>query len=157
MRINIEDSLGLKNLFENLFGRKAWRDLKESIDIQRWKKYCSRLLSAIEVSVQATVQVADEEWFNELSSEVEHGKEMIKLSEDFEQLFAALAASLGTISFLQLGLVPKRLTQENITLRHPTNWKLDRYRSVQYVQNEEQRKNLHNKLSKRDTLTRSSS
>lgn len=150
MRYNVEDGYGLKHLFENTFGRKAWYDLKHSTDIGIWKKYCARLLSAIEVSAKATVQIADDAWFEQLSSEVTHGKEMVKLSEDFEQLFANLAASLGALSFLQLGLVPNRLTQENITLRHPANWKLDHYRSVQYVQNSEQRQNTHNKKKQSD-------
>lgn len=145
MRYNMEDGYGLKHLLENIFGRKAWYELKHSTDIATWKKYCTRLLSAIEVSARATVLVADDDWFKQLSAELEHGKEMLKLSEDFEQLFVNLSASLGTISFLQLGLVPSRLTQENVSLRHPTNWKLDRYRSVQYVQNTAQRHNSHKK------------
>lgn len=104
-----------------------------------------RLLSAIEVSAKSTVEIAGEFWFEELSGEVGHGKEMVRLSEDFEQLISNLPASLGSISFLQLGLVPRRLTVESVTLRHSSNWKLDRYRSVQYVQNFEQQKNSHNK------------
>jgi hypothetical protein len=83
--------------------------------------------------------------------EAEHGKKMLQLSEDFEQLFANLAASLGTISFLQLGLIPYRLTHESVTLRHPINWKLDQYRSVQYVQNSEQRQNSYNKKKQSST------
>lgn len=145
MRYNMEDGYGLKHLFENIFGRKAWYELKHCSDIAIWKKYCSRLLSAIEVSAISTVQIADDAWFQELAGEVGHGKEMVRISEGFEQLFANLAASLGTISFLQLGLIPSRLAQENITLRHQSNWKLDRYRSVQYVQNADQRRNSHNK------------
>lgn len=140
MRYNQEDGYGLKHLFENLFGRKAWYELKHCTDIRVWKKYCERLLSAVEVSAKATIRIADSAWFEQLSGEVEHGKEMIKLSEDFEQLFANLSSSLGSISFLQLGMIPKRLTKERVTLRHACNWTLDSYRSVQYVQNSEQRK-----------------
>jgi len=117
----MEDAYGLKHLFENIFGRKAWYELKHSTGVATWKKYCARILSAIEVSAQATVQIVDDAWFEQLSAEVEHGKVMLKLSKDFEQLFAKLSTSLGTIGFLQLGLVPRRLSQENITLRHPAN------------------------------------
>ena len=145
MRYNMEDGYALKHLFENIFGRKAWHELKHCTEIGIWKKYCTRLLSAIEVSAKATVEIADETWFEELSGKVEHSKEMLHLSDNFEQLFANLAASLGAISFLQLGLLPNRMTQESITLRHSSNWQLDRYRSVQYVQNSVQRQNLLNK------------
>ncbi|OOE74022.1 hypothetical protein [Salinivibrio sp. ML290] len=144
----MEDGYSLKHLFENCFGRKAWHELKHCTDLAIWKKYCTRLLSAIEVSAKATVEIADEVWFEELSGEVGHGKDMVQLSQDFEQLFSNLAASLGAISFLQLGLVPRRLTVDSVTLRHPSNWKLDRYRSVQYVQNSEQRENSYNKKKK---------
>lgn len=150
MRYNMEDGYGLKHLFENCFGRKAWYELKHCTDLVIWKKYCARLLSAIEVSAKATVEIADEAWFDELSGEVGHGKNMVRLSDDFEQLFSNLAASLGVISFLQLGLVPRRLTVDSVTLRHPSNWKLDRYRSVQHVQNTEQRENSHNKKKQSD-------
>lgn len=150
MRFNMEDAYGLKHLFENCFGRKAWYELKHCTDIVIWKKYCGRLLSAIEVSAKSTVQIADEAWFEQLSGEVEHGRKIVQLSEDFEQLFANFSASLGTISFLQLGLIPSRLTVESVTLRHPSNWKLDRYRSVQYVQSSEQRQNSHNKKKQPD-------
>jgi hypothetical protein len=150
MQCKIEDGYALKSLFENLFGRKAWYDLKESTDLIQWKSYCTRLLVAVETSAKATIQIVDIHWFEELNSEIKHGKEMIKSSNDFEQLFANLAASIGRISFLQFGLIPTRLTQENITLRHPSNWKLDSYRSVQYVQNDEQKKTLLNKLNKKN-------
>lgn len=138
MRYNEEDGYALKHLFESLFGRNAWLDIKHSTDLRRWKKYSLRVLSALEVSAKATVQVADKEWFEQFIFTIEHGKRRVNSSNDFEQLFASLAGSLGEISFLQLGMMPMRSTQESITLRHQSNWKLDRYRSVQYVQNAEQ-------------------
>ena len=150
MRYNQEDGYALKHLFENLFGRNAWSEIKHSTELNKWKKYSIRILTALEVSAKATIQVADEKWFREFTSTIEHGKSRVKLSTDFEQLFANLAASLGEISFLQLGMIPMRLTQESVTLRHQSNWKLDRYRSVQYVQNAEQQTASHNKSSKRD-------
>jgi len=149
MRYNMEDGYVLKHLFENLFGRKAWLDLKHSTDLPKWKNYCARLLSAIEVSAKTTIQVVDEQWLRELAAQVEHGKNLIKLSKDFEQLFASLAGSLGNISFLQLGLIPTRLTQDSVTLRHTSNWKLDSYRSVQYVQNQTQQENLKGQLERK--------
>ena len=154
MRINLEDAYGLKSLFENVFGKKAWCDLKHSTDLKRWKKYSIRLLEAIEFSAKSTVEVSDEGWFQELESNVEHGKVMINLAKDFEQLFANLAAALGRISFLQLGLIPSRPPHLNqVTLRHASDRKLNNYRSVMYVQNDEQKRALdsHNK-SKQRTL-----
>lgn len=150
MRYNEEDGYALKHLFESLFGRDAWLEIKHSTDLRQWKKYSVRVLSALEVSAKATIQVVDEEWFSQFTSIIEHGKSRVNSSKDFEQLFANLAASLGEVSFLQLGMMPKRSTQENISLRHQGNWKLDCYRSVQYVQNAEQLTATHNLSVERD-------
>ncbi|MFA5985281.1 MAG: hypothetical protein WC782_14795 [Methylococcaceae bacterium] len=150
MRYNEEDGYALKHLFENLFGRSAWVEIKHSTDLRQWKKYSARVLSALEVSAKATIQVADADWFNQFTSIIEFGKDRVNSSKDFEQLFSSLAATLGEISFLQLGMMPRRLTQENKTLRHKINWKLDRYRSVQYVQNTEQLAATHNLSVERD-------
>jgi len=150
VRYNEEDGYALKHLFENLFGRSAWLEIKHSTDLRQWKKYSARVLSALEVSAKATIQVADADWFNQFTSTIEFGKGRVNSSKDFEQLFSSLAATLGEISFLQLGMMPRRLTQENITVRHKINWKLDRYRSVQYVQNTEQLAATHNLSVERD-------
>jgi len=150
VRYNEEDGYALKHLFESLFGGNAWLEIKHSTDLRQWKKYSVRVISALEVAAKATVQVADEEWFGQFDSTIEHGKRRINSSKDFEQLFASLAASLGEMSFLQLGMMPMRSTQKNITVRHQSNWKLDRYRSVQYVQNAEQLAATHNLSVERD-------
>lgn len=145
MRYNHEDGYALKDLFENLFGSNAWYDIKHSTDLKKWKKYSEKALSALEKSAQTTVKIVDDEWLNEFSSIIELGKSRIESSKDFEQLFSNLAASFGELSFLQLGMRPRRKGINKITLRHPSDWKLDRYRSVQYVQNPEQREALYNK------------
>lgn len=113
-------------------------EIKHSTDLKVWKKYSERILSAIECSAKATVEIADDEWFDELASIIKHGKGRIKSAKDTEQLFAALSASLAEISFLQLGWIPNHIRSEQVTLRHSGNWKLNPFRNVQYVQNAEQ-------------------
>jgi hypothetical protein len=144
---NLEDAYGLKSLVENLFGNRAWLDIKHATDVKTWTKYSTRILSAIEFSAKVTVEIADDEWFKELNSVIEHGKARIKLAKSTEQIFAALSASLANISFLQLGRVPTAVRGERVTLRHQGNWKLNQFRSVQYVQSKEQAaaKEAHNK------------
>jgi len=147
VKYNLEDAYALKHIVENLFGRHAWLEIKHATDVTIWKKYSIKILSAIEFSAKATVEVADDGWFKELKSQIGHGKKIIKLTKETEQVFAALAAALANISFLQLGRVPSNITRSKITLRHPKNWKLNQYRSVQYVQTKEQvhAKRAHNK------------
>lgn len=121
-----------------MFGKRAWLEIKHATDLKVWKKYSVRTLSAIECSARATVQIADDEWFDELASIIKHGKERIKSAKDTEQLLAALSASLAEISFFQLGAIPDHVRSQQVTLRHPGNWKLSSFRSVQYVQSAEQ-------------------
>ncbi|MBI4792933.1 MAG: hypothetical protein HY789_09480 [Deltaproteobacteria bacterium] len=135
MQYTLEEGYPLKALVEKLFGNRAWLEIKHATSLPRWKKYAERILSAIETSAKATIEIADNEWFEELSKLINHGKTRIKTSKNTEQLFANLSASLAEVSFFQIGQVPDHSRFKQTTLRHPGNWKLDSFRSVQYVQN----------------------
>jgi len=147
LRYNLEDSYALKHVIETLFGNLAWIEIKHATDLATWKKYANKILSAILFSAKSTVKIKDDFWLKELEAEIKHGKEKIKLTKNTEQLFSVLAASLTRVSFLQLGHMPCHLTSKQVTLRHPSNWQLNQYRSVQYVQSEQQlyNKKAHNK------------
>lgn len=147
MKHSLEEAYGMKSLVENLFGRRAWLEVKHSTSVRVWRKYSKRILSAISTSARATVEIADSEWHNELNSIVDLGSARLGHAKDTESVFSALAGTLGLISFHQLGRTPSNATREQVSLRHPSNWKLNQYRSVQYVQNQEQAqtKEAHNK------------
>ena len=138
MEYNLESAYGLKSLVENLFGNKAWLEIKHATDVKTWKKYSIKILSAIEFTAMSTVEIADSEWFKELNVLVEFGKKRINSSKSTEEIFAALSASIANISFFQLGRLPNNTRCKQITLRHQGNWKFNEFRSVQYVQNKEQ-------------------
>ena len=152
MKYNLEDAYSLKHVVEDLFGRNSWLEIKHATEVPTWKKYATRILSAILLSAKSTVEIYDSEWVSELEAEIKHGKETIKLSKDTEQLFAALAAVLARVSFLQLGRMPCNYSRKQVTLRHSGNWKLNQFRSVQYVQSSKQAQNkaAHNKTLKKD-------
>ncbi len=42
--------------------------------------------------------------------------------------------------------MPSNVLRKKVTLRHAGNWKLNQYRSVQYVQNKEQKYSKENKI-----------
>jgi len=106
--------------------------------LRKWKKYTARILSAIKVSAKAIIKITDNEWFEELADLIEQGKNRIESAKNTEQLFATLSASLAEISFFQIGKIPNNIRSQQTTLRHPSNWKLNTYRSVQYVQSQNQ-------------------
>lgn len=142
----------MKSLVERLFGRKAWLEVKHSTSISVWKKYSKRILAAIGTAARATVEIVDSEWHKELDSIIKLGNGRLDHAKDTEAVFSALAGTLGLISFHQLGRIPSNSTRKQVTLRHPSNWKLNQYRSVQYVQNQEQAqtKETHNKSKQSD-------
>ena len=117
MEYVIENGYAFKSLVERLFGKRAWMEIKHSTDLKVWKKYSERILSAIECSAKATVEIVDDEWFDELSSIITHGKRRIKSARDTEQLFVALSASLAEISFFQLVSIPNNIRSKQVTLR----------------------------------------
>ena len=147
------NAIALKSLMEQVFGKKAWLDLKHCQDLNTWKKYTKRLLSSIEVSIKSTVQISDDDWLKEISSEIEHGKKTLDSSKELDILFANLSAALASISFLQIGFIPQRFGQQNVAAKTGENWKLDAFRSVQYVQTNEQKERavLRNNSNKNST------
>jgi hypothetical protein len=139
MKPYLEEAYDLKSLVEKLFGRRAWSEVKNSNSLRTWRKYGSRILSAIEKSASLTVTIADSDWHDELHVLVEQAKARLKKADNTEVLFASLAASLAKISFHQLGRVPDNRTISEVTLRDRSQWVLNSYRSIQYVQDSQQR------------------
>ncbi|HCG5558758.1 TPA: hypothetical protein ACX3GK_004562, partial [Vibrio parahaemolyticus] len=142
MEHSLETAYPLKSMMESVFGRKAWLDLKHCQDLGIWKKYSKRLISAVEVSIKSTVKVADDDWFDELSLEFEHGKKCIDSAGSLDVLFANLAACLANISFLQIGMIPQRHSENNVAARQGESWNLSAFRTVQYVQTQEQKERI---------------
>lgn len=141
----------LKAVFEQLFGKRCYQRLKETADLADWKAETLRLLRAIEVALDTTVQVADDGWREEVKQVLDLGRSHISGAESATDLFASLSATLGRLVFLQIGYLPTRSSLETVSLA-PRYWKLDAVRSVQYVQSKSQvaiaqRQHVHRRTS----------
>jgi len=141
LRADESQYLTLKIVSEQLLGRKAWYDLKECTSLVVWKKYVTKLLRAMELAVQETVQVRDDLWFEEFSDYVQRGLELARKSKSIDELFSGLSATLLRISFLQIGFFPNQSKSQKVSLRR-ADWRLSRFRTVQYVQSAEQLEDL---------------
>jgi hypothetical protein len=144
----IEKYYSLKAVFERVWGKGTYLELKHCSDLQVWKKYCERTLSATALAIERTVSVADHDWRDTASEIVAHGISRVKGSKSFDELFQGLSASYIEISFHQLGVAPSRPHDFRAQLRKE-HWNLDCYRSVQYVQDADQKQRLVNKNKKR--------
>lgn len=128
----------LKSALESILGKASYRRLKETGTLDDWREELRRLLKAVELSVGDTVHIADPEWREEIYAVLRRGQHGIGLSTTIDELLSTLSATLIRVVFLQLGFLPRSHCVERRILREG-NWRLDRYRSVQYVQTEEQR------------------
>lgn len=138
LKHDISQYYPLKSIFEQLFGKKAWQELKECTDMRVWKKYYSKLLSAISISTKESVKVTDKNWVKEFDVILEHGRKGLNDIKAIDELHASVLATLVSIVFLQIGCIPNRYSVDKVTLSK-SNWQLDDRRSVQYVQTIEQK------------------
>ena len=146
IRADLAQYYRVKAMFESVLGRNAFMRVKDCGALSEWRDNYIRLLKAVDVASQATVEVCDVEWRNELKELLAHGIKSLSTVKTIDELHADVAATLGELAFLQLGFVPrKHYLLENVPLT-ARNWKLNPVRSIQYVQNAEQR-TLQNRLS----------
>lgn len=139
IRYDMSQFYSMKDVMEQLFGKRAYLRLKETASLKDWKDSTVKLLNAILLASESSVAVADEDWRNEITDAVKLGVKVISSSEHISDLFSSLAATLTRISFVQIGCMPNhRLQQKTVPLKKDW-WTLRHFRSVQYVQSEAQK------------------
>jgi hypothetical protein len=131
----------LKSAVEDLLGKKAWLDLKETTSAITWRRYVLKLIDAIELSIDTTVLIKDADWMLDVRSNLNHGRELARIATSPEDAIAALSATLLKQVFLQLGFSPSRKLIDAVPLK-ATHWDFSAFRSVQYVQSPQQKDNL---------------
>jgi hypothetical protein len=65
IRYDMSQFYPLKAVFEQIFGKRAYRKLKETATLSDWKVETKKLLKAIELSIVETVKVADADFHEE--------------------------------------------------------------------------------------------
>ena len=131
----------LKSAIEDLLGNRAWLELKETTSAATWRRYVLKLFDAIELSVGTTIKIRDEDWIEQVRSNLQHGRELTRIAKSPEDAIAALSATLLRQVFLQLGASPSRKGSQSVPLQ-PQNWSFAGFRSVQIVQSLEQKEDL---------------
>jgi hypothetical protein len=127
----------LKSAIEQLLGRDAWYQLKETTSLTPWRQQVLKLLKAIRISIQESVQVHDSAWENAVEENLVLGEQAARASKDIDELLSCFTATLLKQVFLQLGGLPNRKSMPNVSL-NKENWRLNGLRSVQYVQSKTQ-------------------
>lgn len=129
----------MKDVMEQLFGKRTYLRLKETANLKDWKASTIKLLNAILRASESSIAVADDDWRSEIADAVKLGANLISSSDHISDLFSSLAATVTKIAFLQIGHMPNhRLQQKTVPLTKEW-WALNQFRSVQYVESEAQK------------------
>jgi hypothetical protein len=132
----------LKSTMEALFGHPMYMELKETTDLEVWRKAMKKLLDAVEVSIKHSVKVADPDWHHSIESVLNHGRECVKGARTAPDLFAGLTATLTEVVFTQIGFMPARSRRDEMVPLKKEFWEMNNFRTVQYVQTSEQKEAL---------------
>lgn len=140
LRHDISHNCELKAVIEQLFGKEAWLDLKECTHLPTWRTYVIKIINALDISIQESIEIRDEEWIRQINENLERGKKSAKSAKCFEELLSGFTATLLRQIFIHIGLLPQRATSTKVTLSRE-NWRLNTQRSVQYIQSKPQIEN----------------
>lgn len=134
LRHDISQNYELKAAIQALFGNQTWLDLKETTSLATWRRYVMKLLDAIELSIDCSVEIRDDAWAAEVAGNLARGRKSAKSSKSIEALLSGFNATLLGQVFLQIGFLPKRDTARKAVALTKANWRMNNWRSVQYVQ-----------------------
>ncbi|MBU9696707.1 hypothetical protein GU927_002495 [Rhodobacteraceae bacterium HSP-20] len=132
------DALNLKAAIEELLGADEWYRLKDTRSVAKWKASFLRVMNSSEVAIRATIKITDCDQLESLRSIIDQGRHDVRKSASLIDAFSAFSATFLRLSFQQLGHMPNRKGRRTSTRAIPAHWKLDTYRSVQYVQSDMQ-------------------
>lgn len=149
IRYDMSQFYSMKDVMEQVFGKRAYLGLKETASLKDWKDSTIKLLNAILLATESSIAVADDDWRNEITDAVKRGVTLISSTNHISDLFSSLAATLTRIVFVQIGCMPNHRSQKTVPLRKEW-WTLSHFRSVQYVQSEAQKAALVQAREKRE-------
>jgi len=64
----------LKSAIEQLLGSNAWYELKETTSLTPWRKNVLKLLKAIRISIEESVEIRDQGWFEAVIENLARGE-----------------------------------------------------------------------------------
>jgi hypothetical protein len=150
IRYDMSQFYSMKDVMEQLFGKRVYLRLKETASLKDWKDSTIRLLNAILLASESSIGVADDGWRNEITDAVKLGVKLISSADHISDLFSSLAATLTRIAFVQIGCMPNHRSQQRTVPLTREWWTLSHFRSVQYVQSGAQKAALVQLREKRE-------
>jgi hypothetical protein len=139
IRYDMSQFYSMKDVLEQLFGKRVYLRLKETGSLKDWKDSTIKLLNAIQLASESSAAVADDDWRNEIRDAVKLGVKLISSADHISDLVSSLAATLTEIVFVQIGCMPNHRSEQKTVPLTKEWWTLSHFRSVQYIQSEVQK------------------
>src|ERR1035438_8328404 len=130
IRYDMSQFYSMKDVMEQLFGKRAYLRLKETASLKDWKESTIKLLNAILLATESSIAVADDDWRNEITDAVKRGVTLISSADHISDLFSCLAATLTRIVFVQIGCMPNHRSEQKTVRLTKEWWTLSHFRSV---------------------------
>jgi hypothetical protein len=129
------------SLIHNLFGDKPYREVKSWQSPKELKKYLLKIIKAYEKSISLNVDFADLGHKITIFNLLEFYSNQIKLSKTFGELDQTFISLQSELIFLLIGKMPNNWREKTIRMTD-SNWNLNEERTIIYIQNNEQKKNV---------------
>lgn len=138
----------LSYLFWDIFWEWEYQSFKDNWYFSDYKKQYIKLIKTFKKTVKDNILVSDNYFLEEISQEIEKSILDCKKSKNIDELNIELISFLTKFSFLLLWKKPDNFLFDrryfSKTKKINSNWKLNNFRNIQYIQNEEQKINLKN-------------
>ena len=104
--------------------------------------YGIKALRSIDIAIDDTVEIADEDWRQEIRGIISDVIEIIKKQQEIDEIIATMAGTLIRVSFNQIGAVPYRKGFTKPVALKKELWRLNAFRRVVYLQTPSQKEQL---------------
>jgi hypothetical protein len=128
-------------LIHNLFGDKPYREVKSWQSPKELKKYLLKIIKAYEKSISLNIDFADLGHKNTIFNLLELYESQIKLSKTFGELDQTFISLQSELIFILIGKIPYNWREKTVRMID-SNWHLNEERTIIYIQNNDQKKNV---------------
>ena len=126
-------------LFGQLYGEEAYFEMNDYPNFLTYKKQFVKLLNTLKIVIENNVNHADNEYKKRLIEVVEVANKKASNSTEGVILFQIIIECQTKIVFMLIGNQPENFSSKKIVTNNKHNWKLNKFRTIVYLQTEEQK------------------
>lgn len=133
--------LHLLFVIEKLYGRKDYKRLKTNHNLTIARNAYLKIVKSIKFAINETILTIDNTHRKKLDHILGGITSDLKESINLDELDQRMISFQTELVFTLIGFCPDRIDAKRI-INNKEIWKLDNYRQIVYIQNDEQKKNI---------------